>query len=78
MCRDAVVGNCWQNFLVNPSFVESLPIAHTDGELILSNRINCAVIAYLMVSAFERNYIEKAFAKSMHHKDRNIICILLA
>lgn len=33
MCSDAVVGNlCIKNFLVNPSFVESLPIAHTDGE----------------------------------------------
>lgn len=30
-----------------------------------------------MDSAFERNYIEKGFAKSMHHKDRNIMCILL-
>lgn len=55
----------------------SLAIAHTEGELILSNRINCAVIAYLMDSAFERNYTEKAFAKSVHHKDRNDMCILL-
>jgi len=52
-------------------------MANTVGELILSNRINCAVITYLMDSTFESNYIEKAFAKSMHHKDRNIICILL-
>ena len=69
MCSDAVVGNlCIKNFLVNPCFVESLPIAHTDGESVLSDRMNCAVISYLMDSAFERNYIEKAFAKSMHHR----------
>lgn len=30
-----------------------------------------------MDSAFERNYTEKAFAKSVHHKDRNDMCILL-
>lgn len=46
MCSDAAVVNlCIKNFLVNPNFMEGLPIACTDGELILGNRINGAVTA---------------------------------